>query len=217
MAKSEQYLVLIGDLEGSRELASRARDEAQQALKGILEWIRGEDGSTIASPPTVTLGDEFQTVYRRADALFLHIWRIQAALHPLFLRFGMGLGTLSTAINTEQAIGMDGPAFHRARAALEDLKENKGMFRIRGADNGDRVALLINQSLDLVAHEMRGWKHRRFEILCRIKAGQKYTEIAEGLGISTSAFYKNVEAGALDVIIDISNTAAGLINEELGA
>lgn len=216
MSGKEQYLVLIGDLEGSRELQARDRDDAQQKLKSILEAIRA-DNNTIASPPTITLGDEFQTVYHRADALFLHIWRIQAALHPLFLRFGVGRGTLSTAINTEQAIGMDGPAFHRARSALEHLKETRGLFRMEAQDPEDRVSLLINQSLELVAHEMRGWKQRRFAILCSLKAGRKYKEISEAQGISKSAFYKNVEAGALDTIIAISDTAAGLINEKLGA
>lgn len=216
MSGTEQYLVLIGDLEGSRDLAAPERERAQQKLASVLADIGAEDRA-FASPPTITLGDEFQAVYRAADTLFLHIWRIQAALHPLILRFGIGRGSLSTAINTEQAIGMDGPAFHRARSALEHLKENKGLFRIEGEDDGDRIALLINRSLDLIAHEMRGWKQRRFEILCRLKAGQKYTEIAEGLGISNSAFYKNVEAGALDTIIDIGDTAAGLINEKLGA
>lgn len=216
MPGTEQYLVLIGDLEGSRDLAAPERDRAQQKLKSVLADIKA-DGHVFASPPTITLGDEFQTVYRAADALFLHIWRIQAALHPLFLRFGIGWGTLSTAINTEQAIGMDGPAFHRARSALEHLKENKGLFRIEGSDGDDRVSLLINRSLDLVTHEMRGWRQRRFAILCRLKAGEKYTEIADGLGISRSAFYKNVSAGALDTIIDIGDTAADLINEQLGA
>lgn len=216
MSGNQQYLVLIGDLEGSRELPARERDNTQQKLKSVLEEIRA-DNATIASPPTITLGDEFQTVYRRADALFLHIWRIQAALYPLFLRFGMGRGTLSTAINTEQAIGMDGPAFHRARSALEHLKETRGLFRIEAQDPEDRVSLLINQSLDLIAHEMRGWKQRRFAILCGLKAGRNYKEISEAQGISKSAFYKNVEAGALDTIIAISDTAAGVINEKLGA
>jgi len=154
-------------------------------------------------------------VYHCADPLFLHIRQVQAALHPLPLRFGIGWGALTTALNTRQAIGMDGPAFHNARAALEHLKADHGCFRVQGPDTGGRASKLINPSLDLVAHEMRGWKQRRFDILCRLKSGQKYNEIADALGISSSAFYKNVEAGALDTIIAISNIVVGFINQKL--
>lgn len=218
MPDTEQYLVLIGDLEGSRDLPRRDREAAQQALKRTLQQIASDQtAGAIASPPTITLGDEFQTVYHAADRMFLHIWQVQAALHPLLLRFGIGWGTLTTALNTGQAIGMDGPAFHNARAALEHLKAEHGSFRVQGPDTGERASRLINPSLDLVAHEMRGWKQRRFDILCRLKSGQKYNEIADALGISSSAFYKNVEAGALDTIIAISDIVAGLINQKLNA
>jgi len=214
MVRSGQYLALIGDLEGSRALAPRERAGAQQALKRILGELKDSRDGGFASPPTITLGDEFQTVYHRANDLFLHIWRIQAALHPLALRFGMGRGAINTDINSERAIGMDGPAFHRARSALAHLKETGGNFRLETGDPDSHVSKLINHSLDLISHEMDGWQQRRLEILCRLKSGQKYDEISEALGISKSAFYKNVEAGALNTIITITDAVIALIDEE---
>ncbi|HSH43735.1 MAG TPA: SatD family protein, partial [Arenicellales bacterium] len=211
MARTEQYLALIGDLEDSRALAPRERAAAQQALKRVLGELEDSRDGGFASPPTITLGDEFQTVYRRADDLFLHIWRIQAALHPLALRFGMGRGAINTEINPERAIGMDGPAFHRARAALAHLKEAGGHFRLETGNPDSHVSKLINHSLELISHEMDGWQQRRLEILCRLKSGQKYDRISEALGISKSAFYKNVEAGALNTIIAIADTIVGLV------
>ena len=40
------------------------------------------------------------------------------------LRFGIGVGEISTVINPEMALGADGPGYYNARKAIEDLKYN---------------------------------------------------------------------------------------------
>src|SRR6218665_467049 len=115
-----KYLALIGDVVDSKRLPRRA--EFQVKLEKTLKNTSSRNPS-LASPYTITLGDEFQAVYRNADRLFADIFTIWRDLDPAKVRFAVGVGELSTSINPKQALGMDGPAFHHARDAITALKK----------------------------------------------------------------------------------------------
>lgn len=212
----DNVIALIGDIEGSKELESGRREEVQQLLRQTLEEI-GNDGGELLSPPTITLGDEFQAVYRKADSLLRHTWKIVSELHPVPVRFSVGIGPLSTPVNREQAIGMDGPAFHVARDGIDVLRESGFMYQVSVADETvDRPVLdLINGSLHLLSREMRSWKKTRFIILYLLERGVSFKEIAERIDISESAVYKNRDGGSLDVVLDLQESITDLINERL--
>jgi hypothetical protein len=206
-------MVLIGDMKASKEIPNEDRNFVQDQLKAVLSEIEAQTEDYI-SPPTLTLGDEFQIVYSHATALFKHIWAIQAAMAPVSLRFGIGVGTISTSLNYEQALGMDGPVFHAARKAIEELKECDQRFRLEG-EGIDTTALdLINHSLALLDHEVNGWRDRRLKVLSLMKSGYDYKYISNKMGISAKAFYKNVEAGALEIIISLGDSICKMLNEK---
>src|SRR5438270_9561839 len=100
-------LAVIGDIVLSRAIAQRA--EFQKQLRRTLDNINKR--SAMASPYTITLGDEFQAVYRDPRGVFVDILTIMERIAPVSARFAIGVGTLRTPINPTQAIGMDGPAF----------------------------------------------------------------------------------------------------------
>lgn len=209
-------IVLIGDIENSQAIDPEKRKEIQELLQQVLEDINKEERGLV-SPLTITLGDEFQAVYESADSLLQHTWKIMSKLHPVYLRFSIGIGSISTPINREQAIGMDGPAFYAARNGIDLLKESEFMYHVRIADTTGKDALfnLINGSLHLISREMRSWKKTRFTILYLLDQGVSFKEIAEYLDISESAVYKNREGGSLDVILDLKNSITELINHQL--
>lgn len=211
----KNYLILIADIESSKEIREKDREELQKALQEVLERLNKENES-LASPYTITLGDEFQAVLKSADRLFIDIFTILAALHPVSVRFSLGIGSVATPINKEQAIGMDGPAFHEAREGIQQLKEDGFLFslRIEGEDNPQLK--IVNNSLQLIAKEMRKWNKRRLSILQMIKEGFDYKVIAEKLEISKVSFYKNKDAGALDIIDELSDNIVQIINQKLG-
>jgi len=74
---------------------------------------------TIISPLTLTIGDEFQAVLSNAENLFQMMNLIEHRMRKISLRYGLGIGQIDTEINHQSAIGMDGPAFHFARQAVE--------------------------------------------------------------------------------------------------
>ncbi|NIT55368.1 MAG: hypothetical protein GWN00_03760 [Aliifodinibius sp.] len=210
----EKLLVLIGDIEDSQSVGSRDRESLQEVLSDELQMLNTEYDRGIISPYTITLGDEFQAVFDRADNIFVQMLKVMSAIHPIGVRFSLAVGHIDTSINTEQAIGMDGPAFHRARRGVELLKENEYMFNIGFEDDSPELKV-INNSLQLLSGRIRGWNKRRLVILHMMKEGYDYKEISEALEISKPAFYKNKEAGMLDVVSELSDNITDVINKKL--
>ncbi|TVQ14329.1 MAG: hypothetical protein EA364_04630 [Balneolaceae bacterium] len=207
-----QAIVLIGDLIESRKLSDRERSTTQSDLNKVLDQIN-RDTNGILSPWTITLGDEFQAVYRSGGHLFLHLWMVMAAIHPIYARFSISTGTITTPINRRQAIGMDGPAFHAARDGITILRKNEGLLRVNMHE--PEIARVMNASLMLVSKEMLSWNGNRFHILQKLEQGMDVGQIAAGLGLSEVAVYKNRNAGALDVIRELTSGLADLIDADI--
>jgi hypothetical protein len=202
-------IVLIGDIVNSKSISQRAKIQSQ--LSSIFNKIN--DDKLLLSPYTITLGDEFQAVYNKADRVFNHIWQISLAIYPLKIRFSIGVGEITTKINRKQAIGMDGPAFYNARNGLNELKESGFLFMI----NSDELASkeIIKQSLFLISHLTAGWKKSRLDILVLLNKNFNIGEIARKLKITDKAVYKNIDAGALKIIIDLIKEVINNLNQSL--
>jgi len=210
-----QYLAIIGDIVASRQLPRR--QEVQGRLATLLRRV-SQDNPALASPYTITLGDEFQAVYRQADTLFVDIVTILQEVHPVQVRFAVGVGELATGLNRKQALGMDGPAFHRARAAIEELKKSGYFLRLQGApadESGADPWRLINHSLNLVSHRVDAWSRNRLRILQGLLAGKSVGALEKALRISNVAVYKNINAGALDEVRGLCEDITAFLNREL--
>jgi len=204
-----KYLVVIGDVVASRHLPVRA--QFQRRLKQALQAVNGRR-KALASPYTLTLGDEFQAVYRDAGTAFADVLALQAELAPVQARFALAVGEIVTPINPTQAIGMDGPAFHRARALLEALKARRRLLGVtRGADDWRLAAA----SLAVLSGQMEGWRPNRLKLFARLLAGESTADLAKRTGITTRAVNKNIYMADLDEWKAILDEITRLLNEEL--
>ncbi len=203
-------IVLIADIVASRQIEDR--DRIQRKLKNLLNTINKSSGS-ILSPMTITLGDEFQCVYSSADVIFNHIWRILETAYPEKIRFSYGIGGISTRINKNQAIGMDGPAFYEAREGLIQLKQGNYYFNIRVSDNQSENLNFIRNSLHLVSHHIRSWKKNRIRIMGSLTDGMQIKTIARNLKITEQAVYKNISNGGMELILEITKNISRSFNE----
>ncbi len=210
------YLAIIGDIVASKQL--RQRGDFQTRLAGCLKAVSSRN-PTLVSPYTITLGDEFQAVYKNADRLWLDLFSILRDIHPVEARFAIGVGALSTEVNRKQALGMDGPAFHHARAAITGLKETAYLIRIQGTPPPAGAAFdhwnLFNHLLNLMSHRIVAWEENRLRILCGLLAGRTVGEIGEELGISKVAVYKNINAAVLDEFQGLCHEITRFLNREL--
>ncbi len=203
-------IALIGDIVSSRDIKNRA-----QIQKKLLRLFSGlnKNSKTLASPFTITIGDEFQALYNKADTVFTDIWKILESMYPETVRFSIGIGELSTRINKSQALGMDGPAFHFAREGLNELKNTSLLFNIKTGD--EKEMLLIRKVLYLISQSAIKWKHTRIQVFNFLNEDKTVKEISKKLHITDKAVYKHINAGALNIIIDILNQVISEINSGL--
>lgn len=200
-------IALIGDIVSSRMI--KERKDIQNKLNRTFKRIN-EKEENISSPLTITLGDEFQAVYSKANFIFKHIWEIISSIYPEKVRFSIGIGEITTEINHKQAIGMDGPAFHNARKGLDEIKKTYFQFNITAEEQLNLE--LLRQAIFLVSHISYNWKETRLSIISMMYQNLPVNEIAKKIKISDKAVYKNIDAGALQTVIRLTNEISNHIN-----
>jgi len=198
-ANRTRNIVLVGDLVASRRIVERSA--VQEKLRACLRQLNAKKRGGLVSPYTITLGDEFQAVFTAPDRFYRDALAILIALYPVEVRFALAIGEISTPINTKQAIGMDGPAFHEARAMIERLKKTKSLFAIAGPDKAGLT--LINESLALVSHSIVKWPVSRLEILQGLIGNVTVKQMARDLRVTDKAVYKSIDAGAIRTIVPL--------------
>lgn len=209
-----KYLVLIGDVLGSKKLPDRA--QFQRRLKSALEGLNGRRKNLI-SPYTLTLGDEFQAVYREPTGLFADVFTLLAQAAPVRIRFAVAVGEIVTPINPKQSIGMDGPAFHRARDRLDKLKSEGRLLGMAMDDNDDPRWELPDAALAVFSGLMVGWRQKRLQLFAGLLAGVAVPSLARQTEITIRAVNKNIRAADLDEWKRIVDEISRLMGEELKA
>lgn len=132
---SEQYAALIVDIRDSRKLPAYARQDAQRELSCGIARANALFAASIEKPLMFSAGDEAQGLFRDAPSAFLAFRLISIFMTSARIRGGIGIGGWETRMDVELSTEQDGTAFHRARAAIEDVKKDKlSYLRVRGAD-----------------------------------------------------------------------------------
>lgn len=111
---------IIADIVGSRGLTDRPA--AQEAITAAFSTA--QDHVPVLHPAWATVGDEFQLIVATwQDALRITL-RVQLLLpEGLRLRFGIGLGRISTIDEGAAGPIQDGTAWLNARRAIEDIAQ----------------------------------------------------------------------------------------------
>ena len=189
-SENHLFVAIIGDIRNSRNIDDRKK--IQNQLKIVLENINAKYQKDIASKFVITLGDEFQGVLVNSRQILKIIEEIKMQLFPVELRFGIGIGKITTDMDTEMALGADGPGYYNARNAIDKLKENEKRnktvlsdLRI-DIDFNDARVNLINTIFELIKTIETNWtgiwdmrKHQDGQI-----------KVAERLGIEQPTVQK---------------------------
>lgn len=207
------YIAVIGDIRTSKEL--RDRRLVQEKLRRTLENINGRYKEDISANYLITLGDEFQGLLNDGGNLLQMIEQIQREMYPVQIRFGIGMGAITTAINADMAIGADGPAYYCARNAIESLREKERRSKRGGcgirieADEGNPVITdLLNAVFSLMSVLQNRWTARQREIIWDFdfhKDSQEKTAIR--LGITQPSVQKGLAGGNYYAYRDARDTA----------
>jgi hypothetical protein len=204
------FVALIGDIRGSRELENRKK--VQKEFKRVVASLNDHvpDGS-IASRFTVTTGDEFQVLLTDATGAVEAAVSASDRFHPARLRFGIGRGGLDTEVNPNQAIGMDGPCFHRAREAVDSARNDGAWLRVSGwPKNLDEH---INSMFDLVQCVREDWTDRQAQLALALKERGAQKRVADHYGVSKSTVSESLSAGHVQEVRSAENSLAALLQE----
>lgn len=195
------YIAIIGDIKNSKELENRKN--IQVKLKSVLSEINEKYNSVISAKFMITLGDEFQGLLCSGDGVLEIIEEIQRQMHPVEIRFGIGVGQITTEINAEMAIGADGPGYYKAREAIEILKNSEQKSKTQAADirieienDENSIAIMLNTIFSLIAVIQNNWSERQREIVWAFeKYGGSQLECAKRLNVSQSSIQRSLANG----------------------
>lgn len=206
------FVALIGDIRGSRELDDRK--QVQEEFKRVVDSLNDHiPDSAIASPFTVTTGDEFQALLTDATAAVEAAVSASDRFHPARLRFGIGRGGLDTEVNPNQAIGMDGPCFHRAREAINSAKKDETWLRVGGWS--DDLDGRINSMFDLVRCVREDWTDRQAQFALALKEKGAQKHVADHYEVSKSTVSESLSAGHVHEVRSVEHSLAELLQDTL--
>jgi len=207
-----RYVALIGDIRGSRDADDR--QEVQTEFKRVVDALDDQVASSaIASPFTVTTGDEFQALLTDAGAAVDAAVAASDRFHPARLRFGIGRGGLDTELNPDRAIGMDGPCFHRARDAIDAAREDGAWLRVAGW-SGDLEAH-VNAMFDLVQGVREDWTDRQAEFALALAEAGTQKRVAERYDVSKSTVSESLSAAHVKAVRAAEQTLATVLEQGL--
>lgn len=154
------------------------RDRVPAALETVHDLVDG-----LAVPPGRYAGDELQFVTRDADTALELILRLRRDEH---WSTGLGVGGIREPL-PESAAEASGPAFVRAREAIESAKRSPTRFVLVGPEdstpNGDQIGALVDLLLTVRARRSaEGW-----DVADLLAAGLTQIAAAQKLGISPQA------------------------------
>lgn len=199
-----RYTAVIGDLVESKKLGGDARASLQSRLQHYFSSLPAGPGTGIVARPMITLGDEFQGLFSSCSdpgGVLAFLTGVQELLRPTRVRFGIGIGALSTALR-ETAIGMDGPCFHRAREAITASRKKEWFCTVRGGSplTADMLTLILSEML----HTRNEWSDEQREAIHAYLAmpgdERSWSGVAERLDRSPSAITQRQQAARWAVV-----------------
>ena len=118
------FVVLIGDIDGSRKLSPQRRYEVQDAFIAFVESLNASY-KTLTLPAVVSCGDSF-IVILQDTALVRKIMNDTGAFsRSIGISFSFGLGQGEIYCYEESAATVSGDGYWRANRSLKRAKEAK--------------------------------------------------------------------------------------------
>lgn len=160
--------------------------------ESINRCLKGLSHSTLVVPFTSSRGDEIQGVMEGWLTAPELVRALRWHCHPLQLRVGIGTG------HHEGGLGQDpwqlsGPAFFRARQALDTITANKeaATRMVTGSQCIDTMANSVWLLLDTIMGE---WTAGQWEAVMTYEKAGTYRAAAEILGVAAQNIQKRCKA-----------------------
>lgn len=182
----QPYAAAIGDLVGSRKMEDRS--SVQERVRETIDQVNEELDEGLAAPIKLTGGDEWKVLVGVLPRVVDVIDRTSDLLHPVEARWGLGWGRLTTPFSRDVG-ALDGPCFHRARAAIEEATRERAWVWVEGFSSlHDEVLSALFGALGALRSS---WTDHQVEYI-RAARGKTQKEAARELGISRTGVAKGL-------------------------
>jgi hypothetical protein len=196
---SKNFAVLMGDLVQSERNAST--EQLHVRFNAAIERQNSLHGEALASPLTITLGDEFQglvTSLLKAAEIAREI-RYDLMSDGIDCRFAIGVATLKTPLNTQRAWNMMGPGLASTRIRLNE-KRSDTFYRFDIPEHPELETLLEASGASLTAIE-RSWTDTQRRDIQALLQGASPNELAKRRNVSVHTIYKVRNSGNFDLYL----------------
>ena len=212
------YFAVIGDLVDSRSIP--AREKFQKQFAQVITEVNLRFRPSIASKFTVTIGDEFQGLLGKASHICRLVDTIISGLYPVKVRFGIGVGHISTEIDPAKSLGADGPAYWAARRAIEYIHDNNdyGTSRTHLFPSESPESRLINSALAANGLILGSWRSTQMAVLQALVDSDLYADdfeqvkLADYMNLTPASLQKRIKGSGVKVYIRNSIAISEVIN-----
>lgn len=214
MLRKTNYAISMGDLVHSTAHADL--NKLHLLFNQVVSEANERFSDYIASPLTITLGDEFQGLSTSLDQGFKlnHFVRISLLLKGVSTRLVLGVGAIDTEVNPKAAWNMMGEGLSRAREKI-DVKKNLNCYRFSFPEQGQLEKLLdsVGKSITKVETD---WTRTQMEYIARKLSNPNVPVrlIARDLGISKNSMYKVLRSGNSDFYEEQLKTISEVLQTE---
>lgn len=132
------YVSLIMDIEKSRRYSVEERTELQKFISYSVDRLNELFKENIEYEVTFSAGDELQGLFNDVTVAVMYFRLFEMLVKPVKLRAGIGVGEWTIRIEDGLSTQQDGPAYHRARYAIDEVRK-KTFQNIRIISDWDDV------------------------------------------------------------------------------
>lgn len=210
MPEQATYAISMGDLVHSTGHADP--EKLHRLFNRAVAEANERFAASIASPLTITLGDEFQglSASLRQGFALNHFVRMSLLKEGVSIRLVLGVGAIDTAVNPENAWNMMGEGLREAREKLNaKMSFNCYRFSFPKEEQLERLLGSVGMSLTKVESD---WTETQLDYVARklSQPDRSTSLLADDLGISKNSMYKVLRAanwdfydGQLTTIIEV--------------
>lgn len=150
----KNYTVLIIDLKKSRSYSVEDRNSIQNYINTVIQNLNEVFSNTLTREVEFSAGDEFQGLFKSPEAAYLYFRMISMLISPVEIRAGIGVGEWNIKIEKASTTAQDGPAYHNARYAIENVKDALGYSILLYSGNENDLFLndVINTSFAITSN-----------------------------------------------------------------
>jgi hypothetical protein len=213
MKEKQPYIVVLGDLVGSRKIEDREKFEKQvkQVISSVVEKYEQEWVAPLAFEKGI---DEIGAVIKDRTALYNIISDVNNAIAPQKIRFVAYRGNIDLGLEEKEITAMDGEAFHTAASMMQQLKTSGMLLQCNTGDPLFDKAL--ENQVNALGILKDNWTERQREIFNLYKALNNQAEAAKRLNITQQAISNALQQVDAFKIIELEKNILSWLNDSKG-